>query len=47
MPLGQSSNNNFNQLRPQEIAQSVRTTPNEAEVTSSNYLPLLVHTCKK
>ena len=32
---------------PQELAQSVGTTPNEAEVNSSNLHPPLVRTCQK
>jgi hypothetical protein len=46
MPLNQSSNNNFSQLRPQEVTQSIKTTPNEANVISSNPLLLIVLTCK-
>jgi hypothetical protein len=34
-------------IYPQEIAQSVRTTPNETEITSSNLPPPLVWTCQK
>jgi hypothetical protein len=32
---------------PQEVTQSAETTPNEAEVTSSNPPPSLVWTCQK
>jgi hypothetical protein len=32
---------------PQEIAQSAKTTPNKAKITSSNSPPPLVWTCQK
>jgi hypothetical protein len=32
---------------PQEVAQSTKIMPNEAEVTSSNSLSSLVRTCQK